>query len=85
MTRPWPAPGWRVRIEAHDLGRWSIPEQIVEVRAVNDVQARIAAAREAHRAGGLPPWRPLLRSTYLRARVLGQVDDGRAHVEERAA
>lgn len=75
---PRPAPGWRVAIEEHDLhGRWTIPQQVVEVRAVDDVHARIAACRQVHVAAGCPPWKPLLRRTYLRSRVLERVEDGR--------
>jgi len=71
---PRPAPAWRVAIEAHDLhGRWTIAEQVVEVRAVDDVHARIAASRQVHVAAGCPPWRPLLRRTYLRSRVVERV------------
>jgi hypothetical protein len=72
---PRPAPAWKVAIEAHDVARWSIEEQVVEARAISDVQARIAACRQVHVAAGVPPWRPWLRTTYVRSRVLGRVED----------
>jgi hypothetical protein len=75
---PRPARGWRVQIGAHDLhGRWTISEQVVEVRAVDEPRARAAACRAAHVAAGCPAWRPLLRRTYVRSRVLGRVEDVR--------
>lgn len=70
-----PAPGWRVQVDEHDVGRWRVEKQVVEVRAIDPVQARVAAAREAHRVAAIPPWRPLLRFTYLRTRVVGSIVD----------
>jgi hypothetical protein len=70
-----PAPGWRVEVEAHEVARWSIEEQVIEVRAVNETQARIAAARQVARAAGLPPWKPYVRRVYLRCRVLKRLTD----------
>jgi hypothetical protein len=59
---------WRVEIEAHKLAeRWSIEAQVFEpIYAINEIQARIQASRELHRRAGVPPWRPLLRRTYVR-------------------
>lgn len=67
---PRPAPAWKVAIEAHDVARWSIEEQVLEVRAVNEIEARVAACRQVHVAAGVAPWKPLLRITYLRCSVL---------------
>jgi hypothetical protein len=66
MTRCTTA--WLVRVEAHDLhaGRWSIAEQVLEVQAINAIQARGHATRQLHVAAGVAPWRPLLRTTYVR-------------------
>lgn len=55
---PLPAPAWRVDVEEHELDRWRIPAQVV-----------MLACREAHRMAGVPPWKPLLRRTYLRTRA----------------
>lgn len=57
---------WRVDILEHQVARWRIPAQSIEVHAVDEVQARIEATRRAHVAAGCPPWKPLLRMTYLR-------------------
>lgn len=74
-----PAPGWRVEVQAHEVGRWSIEGEVLEVRALDETGARIAAAREVARREGLPQWRPLLRRLYLRCRVVerlnGPADD----------
>jgi hypothetical protein len=57
-------------VRAHEVPpRWSIPEQTFEVRAACEQQARIEAAREAHRRGGLPPWKPCLRVTWRHVTV----------------
>jgi hypothetical protein len=72
-----PAPGWRVQVEAHTVARWSIEAQVLEVRAISDVHARVEAAREVHRRAGVTPWKPLLRTTYRHTRVLERLDDGR--------
>jgi hypothetical protein len=72
LRRPRPAPAWRVQVEAHEVDRWSIAEQVVKVRAINATQARIEAARQVARAAGMPPWRPLLRRVYVRTRVASE-------------
>jgi hypothetical protein len=66
VTLATPRPAWRVSVPEHVVARWRIPEQVLEVNAISDVQARIAATRDVHRAAGVPGWRPLLRRTYLR-------------------
>lgn len=68
-----PAPAWRVEVEAHEVARWSIEAQTLEVRAINDVQARIAATHEVQRSAGVAPWKPWLRFTYLRTRVVTSI------------
>jgi hypothetical protein len=78
--RPEPAQGWRVAIEAHRVGRWTIEKQVLVVRAVDQTQARLSACRQAHRRAGVAPWRPWLRASYLRSKVLGHVADGRTRV-----
>jgi hypothetical protein len=70
------APAWRVEVEPHGVARWSIEAAVVEVRAASEVQARIAATREVHRRTGVPGWRPWLRQTYVRTRVLERLNDG---------
>jgi hypothetical protein len=65
VTRP-AHPAWLVTVPAHDVDRWTIPAQEIHVHALNDIGARIAATREAHRDAGVAPWKPLLRDTYSR-------------------
>lgn len=72
---PWPAPAWKVEIEAHRVARWRIPKQTLTVRAIDPTQARIAACRQAHRRAGVAPWKGWLRMTYVRSQVLGRVAD----------
>lgn len=81
---PRPAPGWRVAVEAHDVARWRIEAQTVQVRAINETQARITAVREVHRGAGVPPWKPFARCTYLRTRVVSgaqQLPESRSRID----
>jgi hypothetical protein len=59
---------WRVHVEAHELlaGRWAIAEQVLQVDAVNDIEARVLATRQLHVAAGVRPSHVLLRRTYVR-------------------
>jgi hypothetical protein len=59
---PWPT--WRVTIEAHRCERWIIPSQRHKLVAVTAAEARLSGIREAHRALGMPPWRPLIRLSW---------------------
>jgi hypothetical protein len=59
-----------VVVAAHTVGgRWEIPEQVLKVHAISDVEARIQAARQVHIVAGVAPWRPWLRQTYARCRA----------------
>jgi hypothetical protein len=57
-------------VAEHEVGRWHVEAQTLEVRAVNETQARIEAARQVAREAGMPPWKPLLRRIYVRTRVV---------------
>jgi hypothetical protein len=66
--RPPTGPVWRVAIEAHDVPpRWRIEAQVVEVRAIDVAHARTNGIREAHRRAELPPYKPLLRTSWPHA------------------
>jgi len=75
---PRPAPGWRVEVAPHTVARWSIEAAVIEVRAYSARDARAEAVREAHRRAGVPGWKPWMRATYLRTRVLGAVQESPA-------
>lgn len=69
--QPSPPPAWRVAVSAHRIEpRWEIPGATLTVRAHSQASAVLEAARELHRRGGLPPWRPLLRVTVRHATVI---------------
>jgi hypothetical protein len=74
MRAPRPAPGWTVEVDEHDVARWHVEAQTLEVRSISETQARIAAARELHRRLEIPPWRPWLRRTYTRCRVVEPIE-----------
>jgi hypothetical protein len=67
---PQPPPGWRVRIAAHAIDRYAIPEQTLTVCAHGEHDARLAAVRASHRRASLPPWRPYVRESMAFATVL---------------
>jgi hypothetical protein len=56
---------WRVEVAEHQVSRWRIPHQVLELYAINQTQARVQGAREVHRRAGVAALRPLLRITYM--------------------
>jgi hypothetical protein len=69
---------WSVEIEGHRVSRWEIPESTVEVFAPDATTARADAVRAVHRAAGCPPWRPLLRYSFVRSRATRMEREARA-------
>lgn len=67
---PEPPPLYAVHVAAHGCDRYSIPELRLKIPACSVDHARRQAVAEAHRRGGLPPWRPLIRASmpYATAR-----------------
>jgi hypothetical protein len=59
---------FRVHLDAHEVGRWSIPANRVEIPAASAEHARLIAVRTVHAARGLPPWLPLVRTSLKFAR-----------------
>jgi len=67
-TNRLPLRTWRVQIAAHDVPpRWRIPAQTVRLPADSADDARLFAVRTAHRAAGVPPWRPCVRESMRHA------------------
>jgi hypothetical protein len=54
---------WTVSLAAHDVGRWRIGAVRVKLPAVSEDHALSLAVAIAHRAAGVPPWRPLERAS----------------------
>jgi hypothetical protein len=54
---------FRVRVAAHRVERWAIPERAVTIPAANVAHARVIAVREAHGAADVPCWRRLVRES----------------------
>jgi hypothetical protein len=75
-----PLPLWRVVVAGHTVARWTIGDEVLEVRAINEVGARVEATRAVHRAAGVAPWRPWLRFTYLRTSATPVQETDRAAV-----
>jgi hypothetical protein len=57
---------WHVEVAEHTVGgRYEIPATSLRVYAPDARAARVKATRQVHAVAGTPPWKPLLRATYL--------------------
>jgi hypothetical protein len=52
---------WRVELAGHDVDRWHVEAQTVELPAPDAEYACLRVIHWAHSDAGLPPWRPLIR------------------------
>jgi hypothetical protein len=60
---------FHVRVAAHRVERWQLPERAVTIPAANRAHARVIAVREAHAAADMPCWRPLVRESLQHTTV----------------
>lgn len=56
----WSRPMWTVEVAEHDVERWHIPAQTVELGADSAASARAVVVRWAHIDAGVPPLRSML-------------------------
>lgn len=77
MTRaprgPEPPPLYGACVAAHRVDRFDVGELDIKIPAVSVDHARRLVVAEAYRrAGGLPPWKPLVRTSlkYATAKQL---------------
>lgn len=69
--RAYPPRTWDVEIDAHRvLPRWTVARRREQVPAETADQALDIVIQAAHRAAGVPHWRPCIRESLRHARVL---------------
>jgi hypothetical protein len=56
----WPRPMWTVEVAGHDVERWHIPAQTVELGADSAECASAVVVKWAHLDAGVPPLRSML-------------------------
>jgi hypothetical protein len=85
MTRPGVEipPAWSIRVKAHTLDRWDIPEHTATIPAIDHGDAIDLAIKGAHIEAEAPPWKPLQRRSIPFARA-ERAASWRRDIEEEA-
>jgi hypothetical protein len=55
----WPLPVWRVKVDRHQVDRWTIPASVVSVPGPDADYARARVIASAQSDAGVPPLRSL--------------------------